>query len=302
MYSNGRLTSLATILLGCFMMIAPMRAQLVNDTFRSWNEPIPPFNIIDNVYYVGVKGISAFLITTPAGYILLDGGFKESVPYIRKSMEELGFYFNDIKIILNSHAHADHAGGIAEIRRITGAQVVISEGDATLISNGGRGDLQWDDDLPFDPVVPDRIITDGDTVTLGGITLTARITAGHTKGCTTWLMKVQDGEKTRDVVFLGSLTAPDYKLVNNEKYPDIISDYLATFRLLKNLQCDVYLSAHSGFFKLHEKRENLANNPVINPFIDPAGFRESVHKAEMKFHQQLAEQQEGNPESTKKAN
>src|SRR6185436_13212838 len=194
--------------------------------------------------YVGASDITSFLITTPAGHILIDGGFEETVPLIRASVKKLGFRLEDVKFLLNNHAHYDHAGGLAMLKKLTGAKLVVSEGDAPLLAAGGHGDFAFGDKYLFPPVQADRTVRDGDTVSLGGVTLTAHLTPGHTKGCTTWTMKVKDGDRTRDVVFAGSLSVlPGVTLAVNPKYPGIAADYAHSFAVLKALPCDIFLSS-----------------------------------------------------------
>src|SRR5215470_222424 len=231
-----------------------------------WNQPVKPFHIIGNIYYVGATEVSSFLITTPSGHILLDSGFAETVPMILKNIVELGFSAKDVKVLINSHAHYDHAGGLAELKRVTGARLALSAADADAISKGGKGDSQWGDTLAFEPATADRVLKDGDKVELGGVEMTARLTPGHTKGCTTWTTKVTEGGKQYDVVFVGSTTAPDYKLANNAEYPGIVQDYFATFALLKSLPCDVFLGPHGSFFGMKKKISLLASGSKTNPF------------------------------------
>src|SRR5919106_6209704 len=167
----------------------PSHAQ-TDDASRAMNQPVKPYRVIGNIYYVGASDVSAFLITTPDGHILLDSGFLETVPQIKQNMAQLGFRLEDIKILLNSHAHYDHAGGLAELKRLTGAKLMTSEGDIPLLASGGKGDPNFGDRFSFEPVKPDRTLRDGDKVELGGVTMVARMTPGHTKGCTSWTMKV----------------------------------------------------------------------------------------------------------------
>src|SRR6185295_12695007 len=155
----------------------------------AWNQPVKPFRIIGNIYYGGAFEVSSFLITTPKGHILLDSGFAETVPLIADGIKRLGFKIEDVKILINSHAHYDHAGGLAQLKRLTGAQLMLSEADAALAANGGKGDFQWGDALTYEPVKADRILNDKDRIELGGVEMIARLTPGHTKGCTTWIMK-----------------------------------------------------------------------------------------------------------------
>ncbi|HEX7190334.1 MAG TPA: subclass B3 metallo-beta-lactamase, partial [Thermoanaerobaculia bacterium] len=187
---------------------------------RAGNQPVEPFRIAGNLYYVGASDVTSFLITTPSGHILIDGGFEETAPMILANIARLGFRAEDVRILLNSHAHFDHAGGLAALKRATGAQFIASRGDAPLLKRGGHDDPQFRDRLLFPPIVPDRIIDDGDTVTLGGITLTARLTPGHTPGCTTWVTTIRDGERAYSVVFVGSPSVPsEYNVRTNRSYP-----------------------------------------------------------------------------------
>lgn len=254
---------------------------------RKWNQPIEPYRVIGNVYYVGASEVTSFLIVTPAGHILLDGGFSETAPLIRRNVERLGFRLEDIKILLNSQAHYDHAGGLAQLKRETGAQLAASEADAALLAAGGRGDFYFGDQLVYEPVKADRILRDGDRVTLGGVTMTAHLTPGHTKGCTTWTMRAREGRRSYDVVFVGSTTIPGYKLVSNPNYPDIAEDYARSFRVLKRLPCDVFLASHGNFYSMLEKAEMLAHGKRPNPFIDRRGYWTFLAETEKAFREQL---------------
>lgn len=263
-----------------------------------WNQPVRAFRIIDNIYYVGASEVSSFLITTPKGHILLDSGFAETVPLIADGIKRLGFKIEDVKILINSHAHYDHAGGLAQLKRLTGAQLMLSEADAVLAANGGKGDFQWGDTLTYEPARADRVLKDNDRVELGGVEMIARLTPGHTRGCTTWLMKVTDGGRAFDVVFVGSTTAPDYKLVNNPKYPNIASDYEYTFRLLRSLPCNVFLGPHGSFFNLKAKAHRLDRGDKQNPFIEGKSFRDFLNRTEREFVDLLAKQKEGRSRTT----
>ena len=273
-----------------FLLIFPSLALAqADETSRAWNQPVKPFRIIGTVYYVGATEVSSFLITTPNGHILLDSGLFETVPLIKQNIATLGFKLEDVKIIINTHAHYDHAGGLALLRQLTCAKFYGSGADAPLLANGGKGDPNFGDRFPFQPVTTDRMLNDGDTVELGGVTMKANLTPGHTRGCTTWSMKVQEGGKTYEVVFVGSASAPGYRLVNNSAYPTIVADYEKTFRVLKSLKCDVFLAAHGSFFSLKEKMTKLEEK--ANPFIDPEGYREYVTSAERNFQNILKQQQ-----------
>lgn len=263
-----------------------------DDVSRSWNKPVKPYRVIGNIYYVGASEVSSFLITTPAGHILLDSGFAETVPMIKENVTRLGFKLEDVKILINSHAHFDHAGGLALLKEMTGAQLLASELDAALLADGGKNDFQWGDSLSFKPVRADRLLRDKDKVELGGVQMTARLTPGHTKGCTTWTMKVTENGKQYDVVIIGSASVPGYKLVNNSKYPNIVEDYEQTFRVLKTLSCDLFLAPHGSFFEMKEKMEKLDSGAKTNPFIDPKGYRGYIERAEKSFRQELAKQRQ----------
>lgn len=237
---------------------------------RSWNQPVTPFRIAGNLYYVGASDITSFLITTPRGHIVLDGGFEETAPMILANIRTLGFEPKDVKILLSSHAHYDHAGGLAELKRATGATFYASVRDVAQHARGGLDDPQFGNRFPYPPVFADRLLRDGDRVSLGGTTLVAHMTPGHTPGCTTWTMKLRDG---RNVIFVGSASAPGYKLIGNPLYPNAVDDYRATFATLRSLNPDIFLGAHGVFFGLKEKMKTGA-------WVDPAGYRAYVERAE----------------------
>ena len=278
------------------LLLPTLAAAQANETDRSWNQPVEPFRIAGNLYYVGASDITSYLITTPQGHILIDGGFVETVPLIRASVKKLGFRLEDVKFLLNNHAHYDHAAGLAELKKLSGAKLVVAEGDAPLLAAGGHGDFAFGDRFLFPPVQADRTIRDGDMVTLGGVTLTARVTPGHTKGCTTWTMKVEDGDRTLDAVFAGSVSVnPGVTLAVNPRYPKIAEDYARTFEVLEALPCDLFLSSHGSFFDLLKKAERLRNGETPNPFIDPKGYRAYLARMEERFRTQLAEEKKAVP-------
>src|SRR5438270_9023017 len=261
----------------------------------TWTEPFPPHRIIGNVYYVGSKGLAAYLITTPQGNILINSNLESSVPMIRQNMEKLGFHFSDTKILLISHAHWDHCAGSAGVKAATGAQYMVMDADVHDIETGGKENFHYRNSPGtfYKPVKVDRTLHDGDEVKLGGVTLVAHLTAGHTKGCTTWTLKVNDGGKTYNVVIVGSPNVNEgYKLVNNPLYPNIASDYDHTFAALKSLPCDVFLGAHGDYYKLSEKYPRLKTGGA-NPFIDPDGYREYVADREAAFRAELKKQSRG---------
>jgi metallo-beta-lactamase class B len=257
---------------------------LLDPVSQQWNAPVEPFKIIGNVYYVGAAEVAAYVIATPKGLILLDGGFEETAPMIEANIRKLGFNLGDVRIILNSHAHFDHAGGLQKLERDTGARFYASEADAPLLARGGKDDPQFGNSLPFPPVTPDDVIREGDRVTLGGITLVAHITPGHTRGCTTWTTKVRLRRKSYDVVFVGSATVPpEYRIVGNPKYPDAVDDYRRTFATLEALPCDVFLGSHGSFFHLKEKMAK-------GSFIDPDGYKAFVARAKTAFEDVVKKQ------------
>ncbi|HEX2121275.1 MAG TPA: subclass B3 metallo-beta-lactamase [Thermoanaerobaculia bacterium] len=250
---------------------------------RSWNQPVEPVRIAGNLYYVGASDVTSYLITTPKGHIVLDGGFAETAPMILANIRKLGFRVEDVRILLSSHAHEDHAGGLAELKRVTGAKLYASRRDIPLLARGGRDDPQFGDRFSFPPVTADHAFDDGFRLTLGGTTLVARVTPGHTPGCTTWTMRASGGKRTYDVVFVGSPTVPpQYRLKNNPNYPDAVADYRRQFRILRSLRCDIFLAAHGSFFGLTAKVAGKRS------FIDPIRYRTFVTDMERRFEEHLA--------------
>jgi len=260
-----------------------------------WTAPQTPFHIIGNIYYVGSKGLASYLIVTPKGDILINSDLKTSPAQIRNSVEQLGFHFKDIKILLISHAHFDHDAGSAEIIRKTGAKYMVMAADVPVVESGGRKDFAYGNsaDEWYPPAKVDRVLHDGDEARLGDTVLVAHLTPGHTKGCTTWTMKVTDGGKTYNVVIVGSPNVnpgPGYKLVDNKQYPQIAQDYEKTFRVLKSLPCDVFLGAHGSYFDMKAKLPRMKKG-AANPFIDPAGYKAYVAETERAFQIKLAKQE-----------
>ncbi len=259
---------------------------------NDWTEPFPAFRIAGNLYYVGSKGLASYLIATPEGHILINSDMEANVPMIRTSMESLGFKFNDIKILLISHAHWDHDGGSATIKKLTGAKYMVMEGDVAVVESGGKSDFQYGNDPSalYPPAKVDRVLHDGDEVKLGDAVLTARLTPGHTKGCTTWTMKVNESSKTRDVVIVGSPNVnPGYNLVSNKLYPEIAQDFERTFRVLKSLPCDYFLGAHGSYFDMETKYAQLKAG-VATALIDRDGYQSYVAEREQAFRRELAKQ------------
>ena len=235
----------------------------------------PPHKIIGNLYYVGTRSLSSFLIVTPQGDILINSTYERNVPTIKSSFEQLGFKFTDIKILLGTHAHGDHQEGDALVKQLTGAQTMAMAEDLPALQAMRPGGKEH-------PI--DRILTDGDTVTLGGVTLTAHLTAGHTRGCTTWTMKAPEGEKMYNVVIGCSLRPPAILT------PDVVAEFNRSFPLVRSLACDVPLGDHPAQYNLDEKYAKLRRG-AGNPFIDPDGCTYEVDIEEAMFHAQLEEQQ-----------
>jgi metallo-beta-lactamase class B len=257
-----------------------------------WTEPFPPFHIAGNLYYIGSKGLANYLITTPQGNILINSDLEANLPLLQASIEKLGFKFKDTKVLLISHAHWDHDAGSAKIKELTGASYMVMDADAPVVESGGKADFQYGNRAEFlyPPAKVDRVLHDGDEVKLGGAVLVAHLTPGHTKGCTTWSMKVTEGGKTYNVVIVGSPNVnPGYKLVHNNTYPQIAQDYQRMFDVLKSLPCDIFLGAHGGYFGLAEKYPRLKAG-AANPFIDPEGYKKFVAEKVQEFRTELAKQ------------
>jgi metallo-beta-lactamase class B len=275
-------------LLGFFLAVTTLFPQ-ADETSRSWNKPVTPFRIAGNLYYVGATEVSSFLITTPEGHFLLDGGFAETAPQIERNIAELGFKLTDVKVLLNSHAHFDHAGGLAELKKLTGAKFLASERDAPLLRSGGHGDFRFGETLTFPPIEPDQIVHDREAIRLGNQTMIAQLTPGHTKGNTTWTTKIHDGNKLYDVVFVGSQSALDYKFVGQESYPRIKGDFEKSFVLLNQLPCDIFLASHGSLFHFVEKHERLLRGDA-QAFIDPDGYNRYLRESEQEFRDKLTRQ------------
>ncbi|MBK9708641.1 MAG: subclass B3 metallo-beta-lactamase [Acidobacteria bacterium] len=284
--------SLWIILAGAFVAVISSAGTLYAQTNADWTEPFPPFKIAGNLYYVGSKGLANYLITTPQGHILINSDLEENVSLIRASVEQLGFKFTDIKILLISHAHWDHNAGSDTIKKLTGAKYMVMDADVSVVESGGKTDFQYGNVAQslYLPTKVDRVLHDGDEVKLDGTVLVAHLTPGHTKGCTTWTMKLQEGCQTYNVVIIGSPNVnPGYKLVNNAKYPQIAADYKRMFRVLKSLPCDIFLAGHGGYFDLERKYARLKENALV-AFVDPEGYKKYVADKEQAFKAEFAKQ------------
>lgn len=256
-----------------------------------WNQPVAPFRIAGNVYYVGAAGVSSFLITSPEGHFLLDTGFSETVPQIEANLRKLGFRLSDVRFLLISHGHYDHIAGVAALKARTGASLLANPAEAPLLQRGGKGDFAFADRFTYPPVTPDRMLRDGEQIRLGDVVMTAHFTPGHTKGCTSWTTTVKEGGKDLRVVIPCSVSAPGYQLVNNPKYPDIQKDFAASIARLRALPCDIFLSPHGWDFDLEGKIRTRAADPTRNPFIDPQGLPRYLDKCEAAIREALAKQQ-----------
>ncbi|HTW79318.1 MAG TPA: subclass B3 metallo-beta-lactamase [Terracidiphilus sp.] len=278
----------ALLALSIVVFAGPLRAGVPPD----WTKPFPPFRIAGNLYYVGSADLASYLVVTPKGLILINSNLASSPPLIRKSVEALGFKWSDIGILLISHAHYDHCSGSAEIKKETGAKYEVMDADVSVVESGGRTDFQYGSDktMRFAPAKVDRVLHDGDTVSLGGSVLTAHLTAGHTRGTTTWTMDENENGRTLHVVIVGSPNVnPGYKLVGNKVYPQIASDYKHGFAVLAALPCDIFLGAHGGYFDLPEKYARFKNGDH-DAFIDPAGYKAYVAERQQAFEAELVRQ------------
>ncbi|HWP84943.1 MAG TPA: subclass B3 metallo-beta-lactamase [Terriglobia bacterium] len=247
---------------------------------------VEPFRIIGNIYYVGAsQHITAYLITTPQGHLLIDTGFEESVGPVRENIEKLGFRLRDIRLLLPTHAHGDHVGGFAQMKELTGAKVLSSAPDAGVMESGGQTDFRNGEN--WKPTQVDQIVQDGENVSLGGTTLTAHLTPGHTKGCTTWTMVAEDAGRKYNVVFLCGVRMNDnVPVVNNPQYPEMVEDFRRSFQKLKALPCDVFLGGHGYWFDIQTKMQRLKQGGA-NPFIDPQGYRKYIADMEAYFLEQV---------------
>jgi metallo-beta-lactamase class B len=243
--------------------------------------PFPPHKIVGNLYYVGSYSLSAFLVATPEGHMLINTNWERAVDGLKTSVEALGFAFDDIEVILGSHAHGDHMEGDAVVAQMTGARVMAMAADVAALERMRPGDK---------PHPIDRVLHDGATVTLGGTTLTARLTPGHTKGCTTWTMRIEEDGEVHDVAIIGSMGSnPNFQFVNNPDNPTIADEFKQGFRVLRSLSPDVPLGSHPAMYGMADKYERIGRGP--NPFIDPDGYRQEVDAVETLFRAVLERQE-----------
>jgi metallo-beta-lactamase class B len=298
----------APILLAALLCAAPAPAQSYGAARAEWTTPLAPFRIAENLYYVGSQDLASYLIVTPAGDILINSGLVSSPPRIRASIQKLGFHMHDVKILLISHAHFDHDAGSAELLRLTGAKYMVMDADVPVVESGGQKDFAYPEDR-YPPAHVDRVLHDGDQVRLGDAVLTARKTAGHTRGCTTWTMQAKlDGKPggdprnvvgnvVRNVVIVGSWNVnPGFRLVDRPgklaSYPGIAADYERGFATLKALPCDIFLGAHGSYFNMLDKLARAKSGAGESVWLDPEGYRTAVTDRQQAFQAELKKQQE----------
>ncbi len=279
----------SVLALTSILTVGGLLAQAPNPLRGEASQPVEPYKVIGNIYYVGAVNISSHIIVTPEGLILLDTGTQEMLPGIRTNLEKLGYTLQDVKIILSSHAHWDHVEGHAAIKELSGATVMAVGEDAAAISSGidssAAGAQGWN------PTEVGRVLEDGDKVTLGGVTMQAHWTPGHTKGCTAWTTTVEEDGKSYSVVFVGGTGINrGVKLLNNKRHPSIVEDYARTFRVLKDLPADVFLAQHPSMYGMEEKLKQLKAGATANPFVDPEEYQRFLVEEEGKYLKQLEEE------------
>jgi metallo-beta-lactamase class B len=260
-----------------------------------WTRPFPPFRIVGNLYWVGTWDLSSYLIVTSQGNILINSGTAESVPMILASVEALGFKFSDIKLITATHGHFDHVAGLAEIKRLTGAKMLMEEADAPLLESGGKTDFRFgsDSSFHFEPVHVDRLLKDGETIVLGDATLTLHHHPGHTKGASSFTMNVRDGGRDYRVLIANMPSInPGVKMSGMPGFPDIAQAYARTFHSLEETRADIFLASHAAQFKLHEKyKPGDAYDP--QRFVDPQGFQKALAQLKKDYLDQVASERQG---------
>jgi len=265
------------------LLLLASAAALLAQGNSNMHREFPAFKIAGNLYWVGTADLAVYLINTPQGNILINTDYKQDLPAVKRSIEQLGFKYSDTKILLISHAHGDHDEATGVVRSETGAKLMVMDADVPDEESTAAG-------RPGAHV--DRVLRDGESVELGGSKLVAHLTPGHTKGCTTWTMQVQDGGRTLNAVIVGSPNVnPGYILVGNKNYPKIADDYVKTFAVLKSLPCDLFLGAHGAYFGLQAKYEKMKAGGA-NPFIDPDGYKAYVAERDDAFRKEWARQQQ----------
>ncbi|HEY6644380.1 subclass B3 metallo-beta-lactamase [Povalibacter sp.] len=274
----------------------PTREQLANDDklFLStlgktlkWEEPAEPVRIAGPMYFVGTQGLGAFLFTTSEGHVLMNTGMPSSGPMMVESIRKLGFKPEDIKVMINGHAHFDHAGAFAYFKDHFGVQLAVMEGDVAAMESGDRNDFRYADDFAYPPVKVDRILRDGDTIRMGDVLLTAYDTPGHTPGSTTWIANIVAEGKAYVVAFPdGAGFNPGYRLVKNPSYPGITDDYRRTHHRLEMLKPDIWLTHHNEYYGLEDKRQR-AKTEGVKAWIDPEGYRRFIAVKKRQFEDEI---------------
>lgn len=280
------------ILAFLFFFSFTTNTQVKTDFDRKMNQPFEPFKIIENIYYVGASDIASYLITSEKGHILIDSGFEETVPMIEKNVKKMGFDLKDVKILLNNHAHTDHAGGLKLLKEKTGAKLYSVKEQAEVLEVGAKDDFRFGNLMTFKPVKVDKIIKDGQQIKLGKSKLKTHLTPGHTKGCTTFTSEIKHNKQKLNIIFLCSVSSLDYNLIDNPKYPNHSQDFIYTFNKLKRMKVDIFLGSHAQFFKMSKKVALMKKDRSTNPFIDSQGYKDFVARMEKSFQKKLAKQKE----------
>lgn len=255
--------------------------------FKAWAKPMEPFQITEGVWYVGTENLSSILLVTPAGHVLIDAGMDESAPQIKANIETAGFRLTDVRYLLNSHARLDQAGGMARLKAWSGAHLVASQPNADQMARGGRQDFALGDALPFPPVTTDKIIHDRESISLGGITVTALFTPGHLPGSTSWRVTLRNG---KTLIYADSLATPDYLLIHNKNYPNLVTDIQRSFETLAAQHVDIFIANKGDRFGLLKKRQQLRNGDT-QAFVDRNGLQQYVERSRQRFTTQLIAQQ-----------
>ena len=274
----------ALLMTGLACAAEPVLPQLkAYETEDSWRQPVAPFALAEHSWYIGTAGLSVVLVKTPQGAVLIDGGLPQAADLLMQRMQALGVPPGELKLILNSHAHIDHAGPLAQVKRETGAKLVLSAESAVLLARGDSDDIHFGEGLTFPPATADRIVMDGEVVELGGVRFTAHFTPGHTPGSTSWTWDDQREGKLVHIAYVDSLSAPDYQLIDNPRYPRIVEDCRRAFAVVRALPCDLLLTPHPGGSGW-EPEKTAAPQP------EPMSCREYADKAERALDAMLEKQ------------
>jgi metallo-beta-lactamase class B len=274
----------------------PTKEQLANDNnlflalarkALKWEDPAEPVHIAGPIYFVGTKGLGAFLFVTSEGHILMNTGMPSSGPMMVDSIRKLGFKPEDIKIMINGHAHIDHAGAFAFFKEKYGPQIAVMKDDVEAMESGDKNDFKYANDFVYPGVKVDSVLRDGDVVKLGEVTLTAYHTPGHTRGATTWIANIVADGKPYVVAFPdGSGFNPGYRLIKNPSYPGITDDFRRTHHFLEMLKPDIWLAQHNEYYDMEGKRKR-AETEGINAWIDPEGYRRFISGKKRAFEDEV---------------